>query len=114
MHQQQQTEPLVLLVLNFFPNTRLQAPPSPVDMADCTDAFMTLAAVAACRCSPARLVPVASPHLDVSFCSRGVTRIIGVGNQRVKECNRIAATVQALQVKGQNAILHCPCSVNVL
>jgi hypothetical protein len=26
-----------------------------------------------------------------------VTRIVGVGNQRVKECNRIAATVQALK-----------------
>ncbi len=61
----------------------LQAPPGAVDMSDCTDAFMTLAAVAA--------------------CSRGVTRIVGVGNQRVKECNRIAATVQALLACGIRA-----------
>ena len=28
-----------------------------------------------------------------------MTRIVGVGNQRVKECNRIAAMVQALQAR---------------
>ena len=42
-----------------------------VDMADATDAFLTMAAVAA--------------------CAVGETRIVGVANQRVKECNRIAA-----------------------
>ena len=47
-----------------------------VDMANTTDCFMTLAAVAA--------------------VAVGVTRITGIGNQRVKECNRIAAMVAEL------------------
>ena len=51
-----------------------------VDMADTTDTFMTLAAVAA--------------------VAEGVTRIVGIANQRVKECDRIAATVGELRKAG--------------
>ncbi|RYY36959.1 type I 3-dehydroquinate dehydratase, partial [archaeon] len=51
-----------------------------VDMASTTDCFMTLAAVAA--------------------VATGVTRITGVANQRVKECNRIAAMAQGLRKLG--------------
>jgi pentafunctional AROM polypeptide len=54
-----------------------------VNMAEQTDCFMTLAAVAA----------VAS----------GRTRITGIANQRVKECNRIAATVAELRKLGVEA-----------
>lgn len=55
-----------------------------VDMEDLTDAFMTAAAVAA-------------------VCPNSVTRITGIANQRVKECNRIAAMVQELGKCG----VHC-------
>lgn len=55
-----------------------------VDMEDLTDAFMTAAAVAA-------------------VCPNTVTRITGIANQRVKECNRIAAMVQELGKCG----VHC-------
>lgn len=42
-----------------------------VDMADLTDTFMTIAAIA--------------------VCAKGTTRITNIANQRVKECNRIEA-----------------------
>lgn len=54
-----------------------------VNMEEQTDCFMTLAAVAA-----------------VSF---GTTRITGIANQRVKECNRIAAMVAELGKCGVTA-----------
>ena len=49
----------------------LAALPGDTNMEDCTDAFLTMAAVAA--------------------GAVGTTRITGVANQRVKECNRITA-----------------------
>lgn len=51
-----------------------------VDMADTTDCFMTLAAVAA--------------------VAEGETTIVGIANQRVKECDRIAATAKELRKVG--------------
>ena len=48
-----------------------------VDMADLTDAFLTATVVAA--------------------CAEGTTRISGIANQHVKECDRIAAMVQGLE-----------------
>jgi pentafunctional AROM polypeptide len=54
-----------------------------INMADMTDAFMTAAALAA----------VAS----------GTTRIVGIANQRVKECNRIEAMVTELAKCGVHA-----------
>ncbi len=51
-----------------------------VDMADQTDAFLTMAVLAA--------------------CAHGTCRIVGIANQRVKECNRIAAVVSGLQSCG--------------
>lgn len=47
-----------------------------VNMADMTDAFLACCIVAS--------------------VAQGVTRIVGIGNQRVKECNRIAAMVAEL------------------
>ncbi len=56
-----------------------------LDMADQTDAFLTMAVVAACA-------------------SAGeTTRIVGIANQRVKECDRIAAVAEGL----------CKCGVHV-
>lgn len=54
-----------------------------VDMDHLTDAFMTMAAVAA--------------------VAKGRTRIVGIANQRVKECDRIAATVAGLRACGVEA-----------
>ena len=51
-----------------------------VDMGPVTDCFMSLAAVAAVAC--------------------GVTRIVGIANQRVKECNRLAVMVSELSKCG--------------
>eukprot|EP00948_MAST-09A_sp_MAST-9A-sp1_P002145 g2145.t1 len=52
-------------------NEMLKAIPEIVDMGDLTDAFMTLVAVAC--------------------CAEGTTRIRGIANQHVKECDRIKA-----------------------
>lgn len=54
-----------------------------IDMMTMTDAFMTLVAVAA--------------------VAEGVTRITGIANQRVKECDRIAAMVRELAKCGVKA-----------
>lgn len=54
-----------------------------VDMSEQTDCFMTLAVVAA--------------------IAKGTTRITGIANQRVKECNRIAAMVAELAKCGITA-----------
>lgn len=54
-----------------------------VNMADQTDCFMTLAMVAA--------------------VAEGTTRITGIANQRIKECNRIEATVTELRKLGIHA-----------
>lgn len=54
-----------------------------VDMDSMTDCFMTLAAVAA--------------------FAHGTTRIVNIANQRVKECDRIAATVSGLRAVGIDA-----------
>lgn len=55
-----------------------------VDMNAVTDCFMSLAAVAA--------------------VARGSTRIVGIANQRVKECNRIEAMVKELTKCGVHAV----------
>ena len=58
-----------------------------IDMMTMTDAFMTLAAVAA--------------------VSNGVTKITGIANQRVKECDRIAAMVRELAKCGVRVVFEC-------
>ncbi|KAB2572587.1 Pentafunctional AROM polypeptide [Lasiodiplodia theobromae] len=64
------------------PTDQLRALPE-VDMERMTDAFLTAAVLAA----------VAGPSSD--GCT-ATTRITGIANQRVKECNRIAAMAQQL------------------
>ena len=70
-----------LLLLNqyFFLNDRLTAIPE-INMDHLTDAFMTMAVVAA--------------------VSHGTCRIVGISNQRVKECDRIAAMLLAFERVG--------------
>jgi pentafunctional AROM polypeptide len=63
---------------------RLTAIPE-LNMADQTDAFLTMAVVAAC-CEPGQ-----------------TTRIVGIANQRVKECDRIAAVAEGLRKCGVRA-----------
>ena len=61
-----------------------------VDMEPMTDAFLTataLAAVATLPCEAGR---------ELEGESRPATRIIGIANQRVKECNRIRAMIDEL------------------
>lgn len=67
------------------PRGQLQPLPR-VDMADQTDAFMTLAACAA--------------------VAGGRTRIEGVSNQRVKECDRISAMAAELAKAGVETVAH--------
>lgn len=67
------------------PRGQLQPLPR-VDMADQTDAFMTLAACAA--------------------VAGGETRIEGVANQRVKECDRISAMAAELAKAGVATVQH--------
>jgi hypothetical protein len=69
--------PLPLSLPSLYPSLTLQGPPNgllravEVDMADLTDTFMTIAAIA--------------------VCAKGTTKITNIANQRVKECNRIEA-----------------------
>jgi pentafunctional AROM polypeptide len=76
--------------------TTVQGPPigqlkaiEEVDMEIMTDAFLTATAIAA----------VAS----------GKTRILGIANQRVKECNRIRAMIDQLGRRFPSPLYHCPC-----
>ncbi|TPX34464.1 hypothetical protein SmJEL517_g02883 [Synchytrium microbalum] len=67
--------------------TTLSPIPS-IDMESMTDAFLTASVLAG----------VAAPHYGSN-----VTRITGIANQRVKECNRIAAMVEQLAEFGVDA-----------
>ncbi|KAJ1930229.1 3-dehydroquinate dehydratase (3-dehydroquinase) [Tieghemiomyces parasiticus] len=73
--------------------TTVQGPPAGtlqplphVDMEPMTDAFLTASVLAA----------VAAPAGDDPKADANVTRITGIANQRVKECNRIAVMVEEL------------------
>ncbi|ORY33729.1 aromatic amino acid family biosynthesis-related protein [Naematelia encephala] len=85
-------EPMGCLVEQTATSTKVTGPPvgelralGNVDMEPMTDAFLTasvLAAVATKPCLPGR---------EVQGLSATASRIYGIANQRVKECNRIAA-----------------------
>ncbi|KAJ3252724.1 3-dehydroquinate dehydratase (3-dehydroquinase) [Chytriomyces hyalinus] len=66
------------------------APIPSIDMETMTDAFLTASVLAACASTG-----VAG--------EKGVTKIHGISNQRVKECNRIAAMVEQLAKFGVHA-----------
>jgi pentafunctional AROM polypeptide len=76
--------------------TTVQGPPigqlkaiEEVDMEIMTDAFLTATAIAA--------------------VANGKTRILGIANQRVKECNRIRAMIDQLGRRFPSPLHHCPC-----
>lgn len=91
-------EPMGCEVVQTETETTVRGPPigtlrplGLVDMEPMTDAFLTasvLAAVATGSCLPGRELSD-SPGYNV-------TRIIGIANQRVKECNRIRAMIDQL------------------
>ncbi|EPY50300.1 pentafunctional aromatic polypeptide Aro1 [Schizosaccharomyces cryophilus OY26] len=88
-------KPMGCLVEQTATSTTVQGPPKgklkpleSVDMETMTDAFLTASVVAA----------VAS-----NAEGDAITRITGIGNQRVKECNRIAAMVHELSKFGVRA-----------
>jgi len=65
-----------------------------VDMEPMTDAFLTASVLAAVACRP----PEAARRLDDG--PPNTTRILGIANQRVKECNRIKAMMDELGEPG--------------
>ncbi|KAI0300102.1 Pentafunctional AroM protein [Multifurca ochricompacta] len=91
-------EPMGCIVTQTAAETTVQGPPigqlkalGLIDMEPMTDAFLTasvLAAVAACAPSKGRELGDGSRVMT--------TRIVGIANQRVKECNRIRAMIDQL------------------
>ncbi|EKM53058.1 uncharacterized protein PHACADRAFT_210784 [Phanerochaete carnosa HHB-10118-sp] len=91
-------EPMGCEVVQTETETTVRGPPMGklrplglVDMEPMTDAFLTasvLAAVATGQCLPGREVTDTKGY--------SVSRIIGIANQRVKECNRIQAMIDQL------------------
>lgn len=61
-----------------------------VDMEPMTDAFLTASVLAAVACQPA------VSERQLSDAPPNTTRILGIANQRVKECNRIRAMIDQL------------------
>ncbi|CAG7850201.1 Pentafunctional AROM polypeptide {ECO:0000255/HAMAP-Rule:MF_03143} Includes: RecName: Full=3-dehydroquinate synthase {ECO:0000255/HAMAP-Rule:MF_03143}; Short=DHQS {ECO:0000255/HAMAP-Rule:MF_03143}; {ECO:0000255/HAMAP-Rule:MF_03143}; Includes: RecName: Full=3-phosphoshikimate 1-carboxyvinyltransferase {ECO:0000255/HAMAP-Rule:MF_03143}; {ECO:0000255/HAMAP-Rule:MF_03143}; AltName: Full=5-enolpyruvylshikimate-3-phosphate synthase {ECO:0000255/HAMAP-Rule:MF_03143}; Short=EPSP synthase {ECO:0000255/HAMAP-Rule:MF len=61
-----------------------------VDMEPMTDAFLTASVLAAVACKPV------SKERELPDAPSNTTRILGIANQRVKECNRIRAMIDQL------------------
>ncbi len=61
-----------------------------VDMEPMTDAFLTASVLAAVACQPV------SKERALEDAPPTTTRILGIANQRVKECNRIKAMIDQL------------------
>ncbi|KAH7912894.1 EPSP synthase-domain-containing protein [Hygrophoropsis aurantiaca] len=91
-------EPMGCEVIQTETETTVQGPPigqlkaiGLIDMEPMTDAFLTASVLAAVAVG----VPLDGRELkDTDFSN--VTRIIGISNQRVKECNRIRAMIDQL------------------
>lgn len=91
-------EPMGCTVVQTETETTVTGPPlgqlralGLVDMEPMTDAFLTASVLAAVACAP----PLEGRELDDGSRST-TTRIIGIANQRVKECNRIQAMMDQL------------------
>ena len=63
-----------------------------VDMEPMTDAFLTASVLAAVASAPA----LAGRSVETESGRPNATRILGIANQRVKECNRIKAMIDEL------------------
>jgi pentafunctional AROM polypeptide len=92
-------EPMGCIVEQTTSSTTVTGPPvgklraiGLVDMEPMTDAFLTASVLAAVACQPvdaSRKLEDAPPN---------TTRILGIANQRVKECNRIRAMIDQLGI----------------
>jgi pentafunctional AROM polypeptide len=90
-------EPMGCKVVQTETETSVTGPPPGqlracgyVDMEPMTDAFLTASVLAAVACAPSL------PERRVDTISPNTTRILGIANQRVKECNRIKAMIDEL------------------
>ncbi|KAF9653571.1 aromatic amino acid family biosynthesis-like protein [Thelephora ganbajun] len=90
-------EPMGCKVVQTETETTVTGPPigqlkalGYVDMEPMTDAFLTASVLAA--------VAIGTPHpgRELSDAPNNTTRILGIANQRVKECNRIRAMIDQL------------------
>lgn len=68
-----------------------------VDMEPMTDAFLTASVLAAVA------IETPLPGRELSDAPKNTTRILGIANQRVKECNRIRAMIDQLGTLNQNS-----------
>ncbi|OCH92448.1 aromatic amino acid family biosynthesis-like protein [Obba rivulosa] len=91
-------EPMGCVVVQTATETTVTGPPvgqlralGLVDMEPMTDAFLTASVLAAVACAP----PLAGREL-ADGSRPATTRIVGIANQRVKECNRIQAMMDQL------------------
>jgi pentafunctional AROM polypeptide len=91
-------EPMGCTVTQTATETTVQGPPigqlkalGLIDMEPMTDAFLTASVLAAVAAIP----PTKDRELDDGSWAT-TTRIVGIANQRVKECNRIRAMIDQL------------------
>lgn len=103
-------EPMGCTVVQTETETTVTGPPigqlralGDVDMETMTDAFLTASVLAAV----ATLPPAKDRVINaVDRDTRPATRIYGIANQRVKECNRIKAMIDELGAYFR----YCPCT----
>lgn len=93
-------EPMGCTVVQTETETTVTGPPigqlralGEVDMESMTDAFLTASVLAAVA-----ILPAVKPLDGVNGDARPATKIYGIANQRVKECNRIKAMIDELGV----------------
>jgi pentafunctional AROM polypeptide len=102
-------EPMGCTVVQTDTETTVTGPPigqlkalGDVDMETMTDAFLTASVLAAVASQPASKERVS---IGTGVDARPATRIYGIANQRVKECNRIKAMIDEL---GKWMAFHSP------
>ncbi|PVF93315.1 putative ARO1-Pentafunctional AROM polypeptide [Serendipita vermifera] len=90
-------EPMGCTVVQTTSSTTVTGPPvgklraiGLVDMEPMTDAFLTASVLAAVACQPV------THQRKLEDAPENTTRILGIANQRVKECNRIRAMIDQL------------------
>ncbi|KAG8830192.1 3-dehydroquinate dehydratase (3-dehydroquinase), partial [Serendipita sp. 399] len=90
-------EPMGCTVIQTATSTTVTGPPvgqlraiGYVDMEPMTDAFLTASVLAAVACQPV------TSDRTLEGAPATMTRILGIANQRVKECNRIRAMIDQL------------------
>ena len=103
-------EPMGCEVIQTETETTVKGPPvgqlraiGLIDMEPMTDAFLTASVLAAVATG----APLPGREIE-GTTAKHVTRILGISNQRVKECNRIRAMIDQLGVLNYSSFL---CSV---